>query len=180
MPSIKGDHTAQPKAGPGALARGPGKRYRLVLPEQTIFDGTALRDLLLRGFQQTYIPYAAGGIDDKLDDSHIESVEVYEAAVPASAGSSAPDDSNAASADDESGEISGALQKVRGRQSILMRHPRLNDWVTRHRHGGKVEKVKDDPELTLNESQIKAIAMMLGERLSLVQGVRRCVLACQP
>ena len=143
------------------------KRMRLVLPEQTIFEGSALRDLLLRGFQQTYIPYTASALDEDIHHGDQEGVvTVMEAPVPAAAGTSSPDDVNA------SQNASNGLTR---RSSMLMRHPGLSDWVERHRGGGKAAHREGDPGMSLNESQTRAIAMMLGERLSLVQGVS-CVL----
>jgi hypothetical protein len=55
--------------------------------------------------------------------------------------------------------------------SVLMRHPALKSWTERHRVKGVPVREKGDPKVDLNPSQTRAIAMMLSERLSLVQGV---------
>ena len=46
----------------------------------------------------------------------------------------------------------------------------INSWIKRHQRD-KPMRMTGDPELNLNESQTKAVAMALGERLSLIQGV---------
>lgn len=47
---------------------------------------------------------------------------------------------------------------------------RIMDWV--HRYSKEQPVIKPgDPEIKLNHSQLRAIAQMLGERISLIQGV---------
>lgn len=167
IPSLKGDVVEEADPASNVAKR---KRIRWVLPEQTIFEGSALRDLLLRGFQQTYIPYSASALGEEIHrEGESGQVTVVEAPVPAAAGTSAPGDFNASQSDPRS--------LTTARPSILMRHAGLADWVERHRRGGKGGRKESDPLLKLNESQVKAMAMMLSERLSLVQGVSLSPLA---
>jgi hypothetical protein len=48
---------------------------------------------------------------------------------------------------------------------------RIRSWVQRRLQPAGTLRVEGDPDLGLNESQERAVAMMLGNRLSLVQGV---------
>ena len=49
--------------------------------------------------------------------------------------------------------------------------PRISSWARRYR--SEIPQVEEgDPQLPLNPTQVRAIALMLSERLSLVQGVR--------
>ena len=49
---------------------------------------------------------------------------------------------------------------------------RISSWAKRYSKPNPV-RVEGDPELSLNATQIRAVAMMIGERISLVQGVSR-------
>lgn len=53
---------------------------------------------------------------------------------------------------------------------LFISDERIRDWVRRHSLPTPKDK-DDDPKLSLNTSQIHAIAQMIGERFSLVQGV---------
>lgn len=46
----------------------------------------------------------------------------------------------------------------------------ITSWVKRHRHFDPIS-IPGDPHVPLNETQIKALSTMLGNRLSLIQGV---------
>ncbi|KAK4688511.1 carbonic anhydrase, partial [Tremellales sp. Uapishka_1] len=55
------------------------------------------------------------------------------------------------------------------KEGILARNQLIRSWTERYRREKPV-RVEGDPVLKLNPSQMRAIAMMLSERLSLVQG----------
>jgi hypothetical protein len=55
-------------------------------------------------------------------------------------------------------------------EGIFRDDMRIQSWAKRHSRPHPV-KVEGDPDLSLNATQIRAIAMMIGERMSLVQGV---------
>lgn len=62
--------------------------------------------------------------------------------------------------------------------SALLRDNQLiNSWIMRYSRDDPIE-LPGDPQLGLNPSQTKAIAMALGQRLSLIQGVRFLPSAC--
>lgn len=46
----------------------------------------------------------------------------------------------------------------------------IQSWATRYQESNPIV-IDGDPVIGLNESQVKAMAMMIGKRLSLVQGV---------
>ncbi|GAA5871027.1 hypothetical protein JCM8547_005335 [Rhodosporidiobolus lusitaniae] len=54
--------------------------------------------------------------------------------------------------------------------SLLRSNQLINSWIQRYSRPGPPLAMPGDPELGLNESQTRAIAMGLGERLSLIQG----------
>lgn len=60
------------------------------------------------------------------------------------------------------------------RQGMFSKDMLIMSWCRRQlRPGGVPLEVEGDPNVRLNTSQRKAIAMMLSERLSLIQGVSR-------
>ena len=54
---------------------------------------------------------------------------------------------------------------------LLYMDQHIHSWAVRHMVDGDPVRCEGDPEIPLNPSQIRAIAMMLYNRLSLVQGV---------
>ena len=114
--------------------------------EQTILNGTTLRDKFLRAFQEDFVPF---------DPSSSSSTPALR-----------PTDIDATTLP------SSHLDQ--GAAGILERNQLIQSWTRRHR--ARVLRMEGDPELGLNQSQTRAIAMMLSERLSLVQGVSGSVL----
>ncbi|GAA5893221.1 hypothetical protein JCM6882_003916 [Rhodosporidiobolus microsporus] len=53
---------------------------------------------------------------------------------------------------------------------LLRSNQLINSWIRRHAREGDPLEMPGDPELGLNRSQTRAIAVALGERLSLIQG----------
>ncbi|KAH8913978.1 P-loop containing nucleoside triphosphate hydrolase protein [Atractiella rhizophila] len=54
--------------------------------------------------------------------------------------------------------------------SLLSENQMLHSWITRYSRPGPPLTVEGDPDLGLNESQTRAIAVSLSRRLSLIQG----------
>lgn len=125
--------------------------------EQQILIGTGLRDLLLRRFQVDYQPpdVVARGVSKSLTEDTIssETVEMKPTDVEATASPSPHIDASP--------------------RGLLTRNKVIDSWTRRYRtpEGQDPVVVEGDPEVPLNPSQLRAIAMMLSERLSLVQGV---------
>ncbi|ORY32931.1 P-loop containing nucleoside triphosphate hydrolase protein [Naematelia encephala] len=118
--------------------------------EETILRGTALRDKVLRAFQEDYVPYDA---PSDLGNATIQSIR-----------DTKPDDVDAVP--------TPSPHTDPGPSGILAKNQLIHSWTQRYRgdRAGDVLRVEGDPPLSLNQSQMKAIAMMLSERLSLVQG----------
>ncbi|WRT66587.1 uncharacterized protein IL334_003546 [Kwoniella shivajii] len=121
---------------------------------QTILRGTTLRDLLFRAFQEDYTPLdksvtfvnvARTGPDHLVHTPN----EIH------------PSDLDAIPIPDP---------RRTPLNSVLSKNQLIQSWTERYRVPGKPIHVEGDPDVGLNSTQMRAIAMMLGERLSLVQG----------
>ena len=117
--------------------------------EHYIFQGTHLRDVLLRTFSpalsSTHAPLQAA------DDVNYISYETLE------------------HRSRESGDHNGAFKD----------DMRVRSWAKRYSEVNPV-RVEGDPVLSgLNATQTRAIAMMIGERISLVQGVSAGIIGFQ-
>lgn len=137
------------------------------LPEQTILAGTGLRDKLLRAFQQDFIPYESTTTLSTTKPSLVSSTEAGD-------GITIVNDGIVASQHDLKAADVDAVPAPRVETKMsgtLIRNESLRSWAERYRSVGEVQKIEGDPEVPLNPSQLRAIAMMISERLSLVQGV---------
>ncbi|WWC70009.1 uncharacterized protein I206_103953 [Kwoniella pini CBS 10737] len=140
----------EPSSSPSTLIAGKHQK------DQTILRGTTVRDLLLRAFQEDYFPpnhsssSANTSVQQVLTDHIVQSTTDLH-----------PSDL------DTTPIPNIQLSPATG---ILAKNQLIQSWIERHRGPGTPVKVEGDPHLGLNESQTRAIAMMLGERLSLVQG----------
>lgn len=128
-------------------------------PEQTILAGTALRDKLLRAFQEDYMPYQPADVLDS--DGKATQADGVKDGVVAPPKQLHANDVDAVPSPTRYQPMSGSL----------IRNELIRSWTTRYRAEGQVIKAEGDPHIPLNPSQLRAIAMMLSERLSLVQGV---------
>jgi hypothetical protein len=143
--------------------------------EQTILSGTALRDKVLRAFQRDFVPYesttslSVTSSDSQAQTSspldhvpHLEDgIEIVNDGIVAPQRALKAEDVDAKPVVAHTEELSGTL----------IRNELIRNWAIRHRAEGWVVKSDGDPHVPLNPSQLRAIAMMLSERLSLVQGV---------
>jgi hypothetical protein len=67
-------------------------------------------------------------------------------------------------------------EENRPRRGIFTYYPELLDWARRYSVADPI-KEPEDPEILLNGSQIRAIALMLQRKFSLIQGV--CILVAR-
>jgi hypothetical protein len=113
------------------------------LRQQVILQGTYLRNILLRSFS----PECQRGHD------HVALQAPDDVAYPATDSL----DHDARMPEKGAGAFQGDM--------------RIQSWARRYSRAHPV-RVEGDPVLELNSSQIRAMATMVGERLSLIQGVR--------
>jgi hypothetical protein len=110
---------------------------------QTILNGTSTRDLLLRAFQTDYqTPESSIQLTPASPPSDLKPTDVDATPIPT---------------------------HVTSGQGVLARDQLIQSWARRYR-GLKALRVEGDPIINLNPSQLRAMAMMLSERISLVQG----------
>jgi hypothetical protein len=118
---------------------------------QTILNGTSTRDLLLRAFQTDYqTPESSASL----------STNTAVASLPVALDLK-PTDIDATPIPTPHAISSG--------QGILARDQLIQSWAKRYR-GPKALRIEGDPIIELNPSQLRAMAMILSERVSLVQG----------
>jgi hypothetical protein len=117
------------------------------IPEQqTILQGTHLRDVLLNSF------------DSSFERSHADPLQ-------------SPDEVNYVP--HETLEHDGRLAGDTG--GAFKDDMRIHSWARRYMKPNPVV-VEGDPVLEgLNPTQIRAVATMIGERISLIQGVKLCL-----
>jgi hypothetical protein len=130
--------------------------------QQTVFQGTIVRDKILRAFQEEFVPYdtsASLRIGERLGDK-VEPAPV----VPV------PSDLQPGDIDATPVPPAHPASEPLG---VLAKNELIASWTKRYRtEAGQLPlRVEGDPEVPLNPTQMRAIAMMLSERLSLVQGV---------
>ncbi|OCF74278.1 hypothetical protein I204_04648 [Kwoniella mangroviensis CBS 8886] len=120
--------------------------------DQSILRGTAIRDLLLRAFQGLYSPLTRSNPPHHtLPTDHVvqDTNEMK------------PSDLDA---------VPEPIPQDTTATSVLVKNQLIQSWTERYRRPGLPTEIEGDPKVGLNESQMRAIAMMLSERLSLVQG----------
>lgn len=122
---------------------------------QTVLAGTALRDITLRAFQEEYIPLASNAASLNADVHGV-----------------VPDPTQLKPDDIDATPMAVSTSSNVG-EGLLAKNELIQSWAKRYRaeDGREPVTVEGDPEVGLNPSQMRAIAMMLSERLSLVQGV---------
>lgn len=136
---------------------------------QTVLQGTNLRDKILRAFQQEYIPHDPT-VSLRLSDSARETLK------PTVIKDDLTDVSPVVVGHEtEPGDVDATpipIPVQTGSAGIFAKNQMIVSWAKRHRvdkGSGPIQIENDDPPLT--PTQMRAIAMMLSERLSLVQGV---------
>ncbi|WWC94560.1 hypothetical protein V866_001407 [Kwoniella sp. B9012] len=120
--------------------------------DQSILRGTALRDLLLRPFQGLYSPL----IRSKPPHHTLPTDHIGQ-----NTNEMKPSDLDA---------VPEPIPQDTTATSVLVKNQLIQSWTDRYRRPGLPVEIEGDPKVGLNESQMRAIAMMLSERLSLVQG----------
>jgi regulator of nonsense transcripts 1 len=130
---------------------------------QVILHGTRLRDILLQ--RSPILPETPTSSDESSGSR--EPATVLD--------TNSPDAQPAATTLELEAERQPPVEDVRRHTSPLMQDQRLQSWVRRYSLPNPIV-LPGDPEINLNPTQIRAIALMLASRVSLVQGVRprRC------
>jgi len=149
---------------PGGKSGKTKKTRKQPLPEQTILAGTALRDKFLRAFQDDYVPYEPKAELRPTPDESPSSKEIVNDGIVAP-----PQELHAFDVDAKPVPSQG-VHPVKA-SGGLVKNELIRSWTMRYRTEGEVVRSDGDPDIPLNPSQMRAIAMMLSERLSLVQGV---------
>lgn len=110
---------------------------------------------------------AGGGTRRQIREWTLQGTELREEIVPSSASVSQAQSETSTPEEAESPPL-----LARPIESDLFRDNQLiHSWIERYRRDDPLV-LPGDPDLGLNASQTKAIAMALGDRLSLIQGVR--------
>jgi hypothetical protein len=161
-----------------ALSRDGARKVKV--EEEASLNGTTIRDLLLRAFQIDFVPIESSPpVEDASDTRDINAqsvVTLSDEPLPAADSGLQPVASpSLLRADDIDATTTPSphVDAVPGPGGILSRNQLINSWTRRYRtpEGREPVVVEGDPQVGLNGSQMMAIAMMLSERLSLVQGV---------
>ncbi|GAA5912503.1 hypothetical protein JCM8208_006619 [Rhodotorula glutinis] len=97
--------------------------------------------------------FTRSGIVPSLREWALQGTELRELVVPSSSQSQPPSD----------------LKVDPLKSDVLRQNQLINSWIERYRRDDPIE-LPGDPDLGLNASQTKAIAMALGDKLSLIQG----------
>jgi hypothetical protein len=144
-----------------------------------ILHGTNLRDKLLRAFQEDFIPYDAAA--HSVDGTTVAPVEDPGRPRTGASLEGAHDvvqETKSLKPDDIDATPIPSTSRIDEPQGLLGRDQVIQSWTKRYRasNGKEPVAVEGDPDVPLNPSQMRAIAMMLSERLSLVQGVRKVFL----
>ena len=130
--------------------------------EQYILRGTHLRDVLLRSFQPSKHPHPHRALQSPDEKAYVDKSIMEH---PYSR------DMLDGETDEMSGNLSVPLPKT-NTSGVFQNNMLIHSWAARYSLPNPVV-VEGDPLLNgMNESQIRAMAMMIGERISLVQGVR--------
>ena len=131
--------------------------------EQTILQGSMLRDRILRAFQEDFVPYASTASVSSPSVGPKDNAKVPDGIVQAQTELKVTDV-----------DAVNVPSHIAARPSgVLDRNQLIQSWTRRYRAEGDVVKSDGDPIVPLNASQMRAIAMMFSERLSLVQGVSK-------
>lgn len=147
--------------------------------KQLILKGTDLRELLIPDLQEEPEYYSSPVIADSSsdtssfwDDPNVDFDDL--------SSSPSPSTSPAISTTTETiPEISIDRTISQNPSSIFSDNQLINSWIQRYRKEDPLV-LTGDPDLGLNSSQIRAVAMALDERISLIQGVRTFFLPSSP
>ena len=133
-----------------------------------ILHGTALRDVLLRGFRGGSVRCKDKG--DAMVDEH--EVDQDSTKNPNVLDGIDENVSDTASVRDSVEQELHEEEERKKNAGIFADDQRIQSWVRRYSISPPMVLEGDMPLPGMNESQIKAMACMIGNRVSLVQGVR--------
>ena len=137
-----------------------------------VLHGTALRDLLLRGFRSGSVRCKDKG-DSMVDDHDIDhDIDHDGTKNPTILDGIDENVNDAASARDPVEQELYEDEERRKNAGVFADDQRIQSWVRRYSMSPPMVMEGDMPLPGMNVSQVKAMASMIGNRLSLVQGVR--------
>lgn len=136
--------------------------------QETILLGTHLRDLLLKGFAAPLSSSTPADVD--ADDKPV--ISRGQSQLDALFAADSTDADAVVEEASESSDTGAGVEEVESEQplSVLSGDQALHSWAQRYQRADPIV-LPGDPLLDLNPSQVAAVATMLGNRLSLVQGV---------
>ena len=133
-----------------------------------VLHGTALRDVLLRGFGSGSVRCKDKG-DSMVDEHDIDHDGTKNPTILEGIDENVDD---AASARDPVEQELYEDEERRKNAGVFADDQRIQSWVRRYSMSPPMVMEGDMPLPGMNVSQVKAMASMIGNRLSLVQGVR--------
>ncbi|ORX35702.1 hypothetical protein BD324DRAFT_72477 [Kockovaella imperatae] len=158
-------HTAPSSQERSPQNEGSGEEPEPIIKRERALHGTALRHSLLRAFQERFVPYhASAGAMPFTPSTDVLPVPEKNDSIGAEVVTSR-----------------SKIENANSTHSILYRAPepdeshllyfnqQIQSWIRRHLRENPV-RCEGDPRISLNPSQIRAIAMMLSKKLSLIQG----------
>ncbi|EIN05865.1 P-loop containing nucleoside triphosphate hydrolase protein [Punctularia strigosozonata HHB-11173 SS5] len=136
---------------------------------ETILQGTYLRDILLRSFSPApgvhHDPQPLQDPDDVAYPPHGH-LRVDDVPIAAELGTEVVDENALNHPSHTAVSHAQSAMQLRG---AFVEDQLIQSWARRYMRPNPV-RIEGDPVLPLNESQTRAVAMMVGERVSLVQG----------
>lgn len=142
----------------------------LAVQEAFVLDADADADAA--GQATATVAAAGGGSRRQIREWTLQGTELRQDLVPPSSSSSSSEGTLAGATAGPPAAATTEMGMAAGTESDLFRENQLiNSWIERYRRDDPLV-LPGDPDLGLNASQTKAIAMALGDRLSLIQGVR--------
>lgn len=125
---------------------------KLVTLQEVTLIGTALREQIVVGLDPHGAPLEPPATQPETIDDDAPRIELSQVSVPAQ-------------------PTLPSTTVASNPSSIFTDNQLINSWVIRHERTPPLS-MPGDPELGLNDSQTRAVAMALGQNLSLIQGVR--------
>lgn len=172
--------SSNPSSSSSTLSANPNISLEYLEWKENILQGTVLRDVLLKGFE----PGRAGTRKRHLDEAKRDG-EGHEGESSSSSLSAAHEEELVNEETDpfggidfepeeapttETPSVEGVVTKID--HGIFFEDQRIQSWVRRYSLPVPLVMDGDMPLPGLNPSQIRAMALMIGKRVSLVQGVR--------
>ncbi|KAF9074542.1 P-loop containing nucleoside triphosphate hydrolase protein [Rhodocollybia butyracea] len=151
----------------------PG-RYANQREREYILDGTHLRNILLRSFEPSEGLQAHTALQEPDDVDYVERNVLEHGYLPEHISSSPSKSLPTAGFRVEDEKSSPGFAALDGNNGVFSDNMLIHSWATRYSNPNPVV-IEGDPEFKeldrMNESQKRAMAMMIGQKISLIQGV---------